>query len=176
MQESRVYSIIRATLSGAAFSMSLIGLASLAPQSSPAQELTDSETALQRLTDTDPQSREKAARDLGRSTPPTEETISALARLVDTNDEESVKRSAVEALASIAKEKGQAKEIVSLLTRAFSTRQPTSVRAAIVRGLAMVSLGLPGLTSQFANIKHDKFKRVLQLCCTSLQYCLEWND
>jgi len=143
MRESKVYSNIRATLCGAAFSISLIGLASLAPQSSPAQELTDPETALQRLTDTDPQSREKAARDLGRSTPPKEETISALARLVNANDEESVKRSAVEALAStasIAKEKGQAKEIVSLLTRAFSARQPASVRAAIVRGLAMVSL------------------------------------
>jgi hypothetical protein len=39
-----------------------------------------------------------------------------------------------------------------------------------------VILGLSGLTSQFANLKHDKFKRVLQLCCTSFQYCFEWND
>jgi uncharacterized oxidoreductase len=34
---------------------------------------------------------------------------------------------------------------------------------------------LPHLLKQFANIKHDKFKRVLQLCCTSLQHCLECN-
>ena len=39
-----------------------------------------------------------------------------------------------------------------------------------------VILGLSELPSQLANIKHDKFKGVLQLCCTSFQYCSEWND